>query len=87
MAQVPFAPNDPVFFVHHCNIDRIWASRQVRYFPPPADPAQGYAPITGGPHFHNVDDPMMPLLGKPTPRSVLSIAALGYQYDALVPIP
>ena len=87
MAQVPLAPNDPVFFVHHCNIDRIWASWQARYFPPPADPAQGYAPITGGPHFHNIDDPMMPLPGNPTPRSVLSIAALGYQYDALVPIP
>jgi tyrosinase len=26
MGQVPWAANDPVFWLHHCNIDRIWAS-------------------------------------------------------------
>ncbi|ERE03096.1 MULTISPECIES: tyrosinase family protein [Chromobacteriaceae] len=26
MAQVPWAANDPIFWIHHCNIDRIWAS-------------------------------------------------------------
>jgi tyrosinase len=26
MGRVPWAANDPVFWVHHCNIDRIWAS-------------------------------------------------------------
>ncbi len=25
------SPNDPVFFLHHCNIDRIWAAWQARY--------------------------------------------------------
>jgi tyrosinase len=39
MAVVPMAPNDPVFFLHHCNIDRIWASWQRRYFQNPTDPA------------------------------------------------
>ena len=26
MAQIPWAANDPVFWMHHCNIDRLWAS-------------------------------------------------------------
>jgi tyrosinase len=26
MGQIPWAANDPIFWVHHCNIDRIWAS-------------------------------------------------------------
>ncbi|MCE7027071.1 tyrosinase family protein [Jiella avicenniae] len=25
MGSVPFAAQDPVFWIHHCNIDRIWA--------------------------------------------------------------
>jgi len=26
MGNVPYAANDPVFWAHHCNIDRLWAS-------------------------------------------------------------
>ena len=26
MGQVPWAANDPIFWMHHCNIDRIWTS-------------------------------------------------------------
>jgi tyrosinase len=26
MGAVPWAGNDPVFWVHHCNVDRLWAS-------------------------------------------------------------
>jgi len=26
MGSVPWAANDPVFWAHHCNIDRLWAS-------------------------------------------------------------
>jgi tyrosinase len=26
MGAVPFAANDPIFWMHHCNIDRLWAS-------------------------------------------------------------
>src|SRR2546423_7185542 len=26
MSSVPFAANDPIFWMHHCNIDRLWAS-------------------------------------------------------------
>lgn len=26
MGRIPWAANDPIFWMHHCNIDRIWAS-------------------------------------------------------------
>ncbi len=26
MGAVPFAANDPIFYLHHCNIDRLWES-------------------------------------------------------------
>ena len=26
MGTVPWAANDPIFWMHHCNIDRLWAS-------------------------------------------------------------
>ena len=26
MGSIPWAANDPIFWMHHCNIDRIWAS-------------------------------------------------------------
>ena len=35
------SPNDPVFFLHHCNVDRIWALWQY------AHPASAYLPASG----------------------------------------
>jgi tyrosinase len=26
MGQVPYAANDPIFWLHHCNLDRLWES-------------------------------------------------------------
>src|SRR5262249_47053655 len=26
MGRIPFAANDPIFWLHHCNIDRLWES-------------------------------------------------------------
>lgn len=26
MGQIPYAANDPIFWMHHCNIDRLWTS-------------------------------------------------------------
>ena len=25
------SPNDPVFWLHHCNIDRLWAEWRVQH--------------------------------------------------------
>ncbi len=73
------APNDPVFFLLHSNVDRLWAQWQAQH------PNAGYAPISGGPPGHNLNDPMFPwntaVNGIVTPASVLNITALGYSYQ------
>ncbi|MBI2005408.1 MAG: tyrosinase family protein, partial [Candidatus Aenigmarchaeota archaeon] len=37
------SPNDPVFFLYHCNVDRLWAIWQSMH------PTEGYLPVSGGP--------------------------------------
>lgn len=71
------SPNDPVFFLHHTNIDRLWNLWMQRH-------GQQYQPETGGPVGHNIDDAMWPYrqLGMDiTPRMMLDSTALGYAYD------
>jgi hypothetical protein len=52
------SPNDPIFYMHHCNVDRLWAMWQI-------DGHQGAAfyPAAGEPHGHNLTDPMWPWVG------------------------
>jgi tyrosinase len=72
------SPNDPVFYLHHANIDRIWAEWQRRHG------RDVYRPITGGPRGHNLNDPMWPYstIGLTiTPRMMLDHRALGYIYE------
>jgi len=71
------SPNDPVFWLHHANVDRLWAVWQERH-------GLVYQPETGGPFGHNIDDPMWPYeqIGMTvTPRMVLDHRAMGYRYD------
>lgn len=72
------SPNDPVFFLHHAMIDRIWAKWQKLH------PNQRYKPVTTGPKGHNREDPMWPWRRETppvTPRSVLDHHEMGYRYD------
>jgi len=39
MGQVPWAANDPIFWMHHCNIDRIWTSWNAAGHANPNTPA------------------------------------------------
>jgi tyrosinase len=77
------SPNDPIFFLHHCNIDRIWAAWQV------GKTINDYVPQAGGPSGHNRNDLMYPWNGidswdGDTPESVWDYTAdLGFDYDAL----
>jgi tyrosinase len=86
------SPNDPVFFVHHCNVDRIWAEWQGQ------NPGFGYVPTTPLPGIpgHGLNEPMIfndpalsstpPWSAPPaTPASVLDHRALGYVYDTQDP--
>ena len=77
------SPNDPVFFLHHCNIDRLWAHWQRLH--PGAAP---YLPVSGASQGHNLTDPMIfsdaapePWPGTWTPQSVIEHHVLGYRYD------
>ena len=70
------SPNDPVFFLQHCNVDRLWAEWQA------ANSALGYQPLSGGPPGHNATDVMTHLVSTTTtPAGTLDHHSLGYRYD------
>lgn len=68
-----FSPNDPVFWLHHANVDRLWANWQARrlaavpgskpedHYPPPDQDS----PFDGdlAPPGHRLDDTMWPWVG------------------------
>lgn len=69
--------NDPVFWLHHANVDRIWTMWEARH-------GQVYVPVAGGHHGHNLNDAMWPYykIGLTvTPKSVLDHTKLGYRYQ------
>ncbi|MBT2418483.1 tyrosinase family protein [Streptomyces sp. ISL-22] len=72
------SPNDPVFFLHHCNVDRIWEGWMDRY-------GRLYAPDMSFPaavyEGHRIDDPIVSPLGpSATPRKVMDMSTF-YVYD------
>ena len=83
------SPNDPVFYMHHCFVDRLWADWQRKQQADGVtDLADSYQPHTGGPIGHNIDDPMFPWHeGEEvaTARSMLDYRALGFRYDNELP--
>jgi len=78
------SPNDPVFFMNHCMVDKIWHEWQLRF------PNQSYLPANGGPFGQNLTDPMGSTpsgqIGA-RPIDVLDSAALGIVYDGAAPPP
>jgi tyrosinase len=77
------SPNDPVFWLHHCNLDRIWAQWQaknpgIRYPETPQAPPETRK-IRG-------NEPMWPWLSI-TPNDVWEHASLGYEYESAIPWP
>lgn len=72
------SPNDPVFFLHHCFVDKLWADWQTLH------PGVAYVPVTGAAAGNNLNDSMEPWASRGvtvTPASVLDHRALGYGYD------
>jgi tyrosinase len=76
------SPNDPVFFLHHCNVDRIWEgwmSRHGRVYQPDMSAA-------GAPVGHRLDDPILspilPGITVATPATVLDVSAV-YTFDVV----
>lgn len=71
------SPNDPVFFLHHANVDRIWNLWLARH-------GQVYEPESGAMHGHNLNDHMWPYSEidlHVTPAMMLDSRAWGYIYD------
>jgi hypothetical protein len=56
MGNPLFSPFDPIFYLHHCNIDRLWAMWQLDGH------ATEYPAVGGRPH-HRRDDIMYPWTG------------------------
>jgi tyrosinase len=67
MGSVPTAAFDPIFWAHHCNIDRIWAIWQTKH---PVNLPPGLADLVLAPFPYRVKD-------------VLNIYELGYEYAAV----
>ncbi|MFL5349591.1 MAG: tyrosinase family protein [Hyalangium sp.] len=79
MGAVPTAAGDPVFWIHHSNIDRIWASWNAAGRENPTDPNWLSSSFTfAGPDGKSV---------QPVIKDFLDTAALGYTYDALLKPP
>jgi len=61
------SPNDPAFFLNHCNVDRIWEEwmgRQGRIYEPQSN---------HGPQGHRIDSQMVAFIGDAmTPQQVLN---------------
>jgi tyrosinase len=72
------SPNDPVFWIHHANIDRIWSGWMKRH-------GKNYA--SGGEMMSGLNEVLMPwhfrMDGLNTPAAVMDESVLGYQYDEL----
>jgi tyrosinase len=83
------SPNDPVFFLHHCNVDRLWAVWQARN--PGVAPFLPTSPLSQDPG-QSLNEPMIfydrALSSTPpwtapaaAPAHVVDHHILGYQYD------
>lgn len=92
------SPIDPIFFMHHSNVDRLWTIWQQNH-----SGADNYNPGGTGGYGHRIDDKMWPWDGGDsapssqlqsllpnipagdirTPRDVLDISAMGYSYDSM----
>jgi tyrosinase len=82
MGGVPYAGNDPLFFVHHANVDRMWASWNRNGNKNPTD-ATTYPWITTS--FVMADE--NGVRSSRQVRNLFSALQLGYDYDVFFPRP
>jgi tyrosinase len=74
------SPNDPTFFLHHSNVDRIWAAWQEKH------PAASYVPdmtVSSDLQFHRIGDALYSIFEEMvTPQDMLDYQTY-YEYDTL----
>ncbi|MDQ3286678.1 MAG: tyrosinase family protein [Pseudomonadota bacterium] len=73
------SPDDPLFYLHHGNVDRLWAIWQLNH-PAPAFEQYSVAPSTCNEDNDAFVDLNSPMHGGATPASMLDHVALGYVY-------
>lgn len=82
MADPNTAALDPIFYLHHCNIDRMWGAWNQKGHSNPTDSAWLKGPKALGERAF-----VMPLLGGEewtyTPEDVTNLEALNYSYEVL----
>lgn len=78
MGAVPYAARDPLFWVHHANIDRLWASWNLNGGTNPALAWANKAFVFADGLGQRVSSRL---------RDYFDIAMLGYTYDSFVPPP
>ncbi|MGI8419237.1 MAG: tyrosinase family protein [Candidatus Levyibacteriota bacterium] len=67
--------NDPIFFLLHADVDRLWWQWQQQHG------QNTYAPTSGGPIGHNLNDVMQDLPEGFTPAQTMSTQSMGYTYQ------
>ena len=98
VGNAAIAPRDPVFWLIHANVDRLWAE-WIRQHQGEAG-FQPFLPLSGGPAGHNLNDTMWPWNGTTAPFGVLPWTVVpesirpadlldhrahGYLYDTIDP--
>jgi tyrosinase len=80
MGSVPWAANDPIFWMHHCNIDRIWVSwNNSGHTNPPVASAWGTRSFT----FASANGTAV----NAVVRDYTNTVRCNYRYDALIGAP
>ena len=85
MDDVPAAVNDPVFNLHHCNVDRVLES-WMQSFTKSSEQLPPYVPICRAHPGHNRDDYIVPFFPLVIAEEQYRVAEeWGYVYDELIP--
>ena len=88
MVWTTTSANDPIFYLHHSNVDRILESWFYKFARGSSNPAllPEYIPVSGGHPGHNRNDYMVPFFPLVRPiDGYCTSEELGYTYDELIP--
>lgn len=98
MGNALISPRDPVFWLLHANVDRLWSEWIDRHSTSAG--FQPFLPLSGGPLGHNLNDTMWPWNGTANPfgmppwtvvpesvrpADLVDHRILGYRYDTIDP--
>ena len=76
MAWIDYSPNDPIFWLHHCNVDRVWATWEAQNGPV-------YPSAWRQERIEGMIRPNGASVPATTAGALVDTAASGYRYDAL----